>query len=255
MIKTTITTIAATLIAGATTYAAPSIMDRNVAKDKQVETHQQTKQIAVNQSDSDSFRSIEAALQNLSFTIKGEARVFEGTYHYTVKQGRKVILQSFGTVSKGGPEWGEFEQKIDIPVNKLIGDTPLTLEIFELDQEENGKQIREVTIPLTKTVSNKIYKNDSFRNIMVETATHEYSLTGEARLFEGTYHYAVKQGDKEITTGFGTASIGAPDWGKINETLLIPANKLSRDQPLMLELFSIDQESGKAVDIKTIPLS
>jgi len=35
----------------------------------------------------------------------------------------------------------------------------------------------------------------------------------------------------------------APDWGKVEQTISVPTRKLAGDEPLTLELFSIDQVS------------
>ncbi|MGO4347219.1 hypothetical protein AB4Z45_17180 [Paenibacillus sp. MCAF9] len=50
---------------------------------------------------------------------------------------------------------------------------------------------------------------------MITPVSVNYSLKGEARLSEGTYHYTLKHGEKVLASGFGTATIGAPDWGKV----------------------------------------
>ncbi|QJD81779.1 Gmad2 immunoglobulin-like domain-containing protein [Cohnella herbarum] len=257
-------TIAASVIAGSTLigFLTTTIADRNTVQAKQIvmqEIQHQAKLPKPNlnvgiATNNDSFRNVAAYKQSLIFDLQGEARVFEGTYNYAIKQGRKIIASGFGTASMGGPEWGEVNQKIAVPVKKLSGHDPLTIELYEIDQE-SGKQVRKVNIPLTLGTSSAKSENESFRNMKIAPASLKYSIKGEARMFEGTYNYVVKQGEKEITTGFGTASIGAPDWGKVNQTITIPTAKLNGDQPLTLELFSLDQESGEAVDKLTFDLA
>ncbi|MNH46424.1 Immunoglobulin-like domain of bacterial spore germination [compost metagenome] len=41
-----------------------------------------------------------------------------------------------------------------------------------------------------------------------------FEIKGEASVYEGTYYYTIKQGDKIIASDFGTASAAGPDWGE-----------------------------------------
>jgi Immunoglobulin-like domain of bacterial spore germination len=261
MKKTTIGTIYATVIAGAAIFTFGLLSTNNnnntaLAKEQaQQEVQQQpieTKQPVENNSE-EAFRNIQTAKQKLQFQLKGEASVFEGTYHYNIKQGSKVIAEDFGQATTGGPAWGKIDQKIDIPVNKLSGNAPIFIELYEFDQE-SGKQMNTISMPLSVNTSIKGKNNEKFRNLSVTPSLISYSLKGEARMHEGSYHYAVKQGDNAIVTGYSTASMGAPDWGKFDQTVAIPGSKLTGGQPLTLELFGIDEENGKAVHMKTVKL-
>ncbi|MEC0093172.1 Gmad2 immunoglobulin-like domain-containing protein [Paenibacillus macquariensis] len=203
------------------------------------------------------FRKIKltpAIKTTTEYIVTGQASVFEGTYQYAVKQGESVIVKGFGTASQGGPEWGEISQNISIPTNKLSGNQSLTLELYEIDQE-SGAVVNKHTVPLN--VINKV-DNQAFRNIKVAPATKittEFSVSGEASVFEGTYQYVMKQGERVIGKGFGTASQGGPEWGTISQTISIPNSKLSSKQSLTLELFEVDQESGAIVNKLIAPLN
>ncbi|WP_028594677.1 Gmad2 immunoglobulin-like domain-containing protein [Paenibacillus assamensis] len=199
----------------------------------------------------DAFRNIGEVKLSEQYVIKGEARVFEGSYNYVVKQGSKVIAKGFNTASKGGPEWGTFSQTITVPVSKTAKKQPLTVELFEVDME-SGKQVNKVVVDVNGKGNAK--QNDAFRGVKVASAKLQASVKGEARVFEGTYHYAVKQGKTTITEGYGTASIGAPEWGTLNQTISMDKGKVSDKQPLTLELFEMDMESGKATNKLVLPI-
>ncbi|MGG1635871.1 Gmad2 immunoglobulin-like domain-containing protein [Paenibacillus sp. NRS-1760] len=216
MKKIVVGTVVASVIAGATLIGlmTNSVSDRSIVQAKENVnqiTQQHVKQPTANISN-DSFRNIEAAKQSLVFEINGEASLFEGTYHFTIKQGDKIIMTDFGTASVGGPEWGKVNQTIIVPVNKLSLDNPLHIELYEIDQE-SGEQVRKINMPLTMYASSKKVDNESFRNLMITPVSVDYSLKGET--FRGTYNYTLKHGEKVLASGFGTASIGAPDWGKV----------------------------------------
>jgi hypothetical protein len=81
----------------------------------------------------------------------------------------------------------------------------------------------------------------------------KYQLTGKGRLFEGTYQYRVKNLKETIVQGYGTASESGPTWGKISQRIKVPKNKLGDNTNL--ELFVVDEESGKETDKLTISLT
>ncbi|WP_234405565.1 Gmad2 immunoglobulin-like domain-containing protein [Paenibacillus sp. IHBB 10380] len=231
--------------------------DHSEAQTRQSSQQQMSKPAATtettNKQASATFRNIKTDRIE-QFKLTGKARVFEGTYQYIVKQGERVIVKGFGTASQGGPEWGTISQTISIPKSKLYGKQPLTLGLFEID-EESGAVVNKLTVPLnaSKTRNNKV-----FHNIKLTPATKttiEYTVTGQASVFEGTYQYAVKQGERVIVKGFGTASQGGPEWGTISQTISIPKSKLYDKQSLTLELFEIDAESGAVVNKQTVPLN
>jgi len=261
MNKIAIGAFAVSVVAGATLigFLTSSIEGRNFVQAKQIalyEATQQQKSIppAGSLANSDSFRNVKAVKQSLVFELKGEARVSEGTYNYAVKQGMKTIVFGYGTASIGAPEWGTVAQKIVVPADKLSGDAPLVLEVYEINQE-NGERVNRIRTPLTLDANAGINGNDAFRNLKAAPVSVNYKITGEARMLEGTYLYTVKQDRQEIVSGFGTASSGAPDWGKMNSTIAVPAKNASSDSPLSLELFSRDEESGDTVGKITVGLT
>ncbi|MCR8845233.1 Gmad2 immunoglobulin-like domain-containing protein [Paenibacillus sp. SC116] len=200
----------------------------------------------------DAFRNIGEVKLSEQYVIKGQARVFEGNYNYVVKQGSKIVAEGFGTASKGGPEWGAFSQTITVPVSKLNSTQPLTVELFEIDME-SGKQVNKVVVALNG--KGKVKYSDAFRGVKVASSTAQVAVKGEARVHEGTYNYAVKQGGKVIAQGFSTASIGAPEWGQVKQTISIPKSKVFGKEALTLELFEVDMESGKAVNKLIMPIA
>ncbi|WP_314590353.1 Gmad2 immunoglobulin-like domain-containing protein [Paenibacillus terrigena] len=197
------------------------------------------------------FRNVKIAESTVTYTIKGDAQVHEGTYHYTLKQHGKVLAKGFGTASMGAPEWGTINQQISVSSSKLSGNKGLSLEMYEVDSA-TGDHVNNVTVPLHK--SNNTAKNKVFRNLKLSESTVTYTAKGEAKVNEGTYHYATKQDGKTLVKGFGTASIGAPDWGTFTQQITIPSSKIAANKSLFLELYEVDQATGKIVNKKTIQM-
>lgn len=81
--------------------------------------------------------------------------------------------------------------------------------------------------------------------------TAYYEVSGQAQVWEATYNYRVKVGNKVIKEGYGEASIGAPEWGDFSEII-----KLSHQdkRKAILELYSVSMEDGSELHKLTIPL-
>jgi len=174
----------------------------------------------INTVDNQAFRNIKVApatKTTTEFSVSGEASVFEGTYQYVMKQGERVIGKGFGMASQSGPEWGKISQTISIPNSKLSSKQSLTIELFEIDQE-SGAIANKLIAPLnvSQTVNNQVFRN--IKLIPTTKTTIDYAVTGQASVFEGNYQYAVKQGERVIVNGFGTASQSGPAWVRSHKT-------------------------------------
>ncbi|MFC4077785.1 Gmad2 immunoglobulin-like domain-containing protein [Salinithrix halophila] len=190
------------------------------------------------------FRRVKVSKPQVVYEVKGEARVFEGTYHYRVKDGEKIIAKGWGTASEGGPEWGVFSQTIRLPKSKDAMKANLKLELFE-ESPKDGSEVNRLVLPLRNGIHQK--KNGAFRNIQIHEPKVEYRVSGEARVFEGTYDYAVSDGHNYLAKGWGTASKGAPEWGKFKKTIQIPLKKMPVNGTLMLELYELSMENGQPI--------
>ncbi|MDB5203909.1 MAG: sporulation protein [Ferruginibacter sp.] len=80
-----------------------------------------------------------------SFTISGEARVFEAMLSWIVVDGKKQLLEGHQMASAGAPEWGAFKMDIHLP-DSLVGKT-LQLILFEASAKDGSPQFR-LPIPL-----------------------------------------------------------------------------------------------------------
>lgn len=96
------------------------------------------------------------------------------------------------------------------------------------------------------------YENESFRNISVtKTGAGQYTVKGEARVFEATVRFVVTDGDATLADSFVTASQGGPAWGTFSINLNLDASKLK--EPVLV-LFEESAESGQRIHELKIPL-
>lgn len=93
------------------------------------------------------FRNIVVSGTQGTYTVTGEARVFEATYQYEVSDGHHVFMEGFGTASTGGPDWGTFTLEVIIAPEDLPTNGTLTLFLFE-ESAKDGSIINELAVVL-----------------------------------------------------------------------------------------------------------
>jgi len=77
-------------------------------------------------------------------TVRGWARIFEGTVQIRLEDGHNVLFEGFTTANDGPPAWGEFEITIefDPPTSPV-----LTLLVYE-QSARDGSEVNRALIPL-----------------------------------------------------------------------------------------------------------
>lgn len=111
---------------------------------------------------------------------------------------------------------------------------------------ETSKNIKEDSIVIDEKLQTDYLYNEAFRNISLDSLSDEtISVSGEARVFEGTLYYYLRQGKEESDDEFVTASAGAPEWGKFNFTINPVIYK--KDEHLYLYLFESSAKDGSRI--------
>ncbi|MGG1400432.1 Gmad2 immunoglobulin-like domain-containing protein [Bacillus salipaludis] len=101
-----------------------------------------------------------------------------------------------------------------------------------------------------KESEQKVYQNNSFKNVVLSEKDDKIIVKGQARVFEGVFQYAVTSGNKTILQDHYQTE-GAPTWGDF---------EISFDQSLVektgetFELFVYSAKDGSKADVLTIPL-
>lgn len=141
----------------------------------------------------------------------------------------------------------------DLPILNYEGHTYVPLRALtellgvQINWNEELRQV-EITrgmIPL---------ENKAFRNIIVSGSQGNYTVAGQARVFEATLHYEVEDGHVIFLEGFETASEGAPGWGIFTIDIQILEGELPDYGQLRLILFEESAKDGSRVHELSIPL-
>jgi hypothetical protein len=97
--------------------------------------------------ENEAFRIFEPAPNTevgTTFTVKGQARVFEAMFSYSFEDGHKVLAEGNEHAAAGAPEWADFEYTVTFekptnPVGALI--------LFEKSAKD-GSSTNQLMIPL-----------------------------------------------------------------------------------------------------------
>src|SRR5690606_32108736 len=79
-----------------------------------------------------------------TFTVRGQARVFEAAFSWTLEDGHSILAEGHEMTDAGAPEWGNFE--FDVTFDKATNST-LTL-ILWVGSAKDGEPEHELMIPL-----------------------------------------------------------------------------------------------------------
>ena len=121
-----------------------------------------------------------------------------------------------------------------------IEDTVILQDEPAINEDEKIDTVND--IPAEKK-TNKVYGNEAFRDVTaMKSGTNTYTISGQARVYEGTVNYVVEDGHNELLKGFTTADAGGPSWGNFNFT--IEVKKLRAASTLMLILFETSAMDG-----------
>jgi hypothetical protein len=90
------------------------------------------------------FKPLPNAEVGTTFTVKGQARVFEGVLNYSFEDGHNVLAEGNAHAAAGAPDWADFEftvtfEKPTNPVGALI--------LFEKSAKD-GTAANQLMIPL-----------------------------------------------------------------------------------------------------------
>ncbi|TLS49241.1 hypothetical protein FE782_26810 [Paenibacillus antri] len=93
----------------------------------------------VDETGNNAFRNVVVSGSAGSYTIRGEARVFEATMQYAVSDGHRYLFEKTVQVNEGAPAWSAFELKVDVPASQLPVNGTLMLELFEYSAKDGAK--------------------------------------------------------------------------------------------------------------------
>ncbi|MCS1350934.1 Gmad2 immunoglobulin-like domain-containing protein [Mechercharimyces sp. CAU 1602] len=190
------------------------------------------------------FRQVEISDASVQFQITGEARAFEGAYSYAVKNGDELLSEGHGQASVGAPSWGEISFNVNVARDSFPTTGSLFLELYEYSARD-GSIVNVLRLPLQAGEYEE--ENIAFRQLSIAEPTYHYMLTGQARTFEGAFHYAVSDGHNYLLEGNGTASKGAPLWGDMSEELIFSQSTIPVNGTLVLELYYMDAKTGRQI--------
>ncbi|MYL32260.1 hypothetical protein GLW08_05750 [Pontibacillus yanchengensis] len=138
--------------------------------------------------------------------------------------------------------------------DKRVEPGKYTAEITLVPNKINGKTIE--AKPFQQTVEFEVVSEDqAFRNINVEGSNGEYTVTGEARVFEGSFLYNVEDGHNVLVNETAVqANQGGPNWGKFDFDVSIAKDKLPSNGTLTMMMYTKSAKDGSIENVKYVKL-
>lgn len=98
------------------------------------------------------------------------------------------------------------------------------------------------------------YENNAFRIHEITGSDGNYTITGEASVWEASFMYAVSDGHDYLVEDFTTASNGAPSWGEFSIDISIPEEQLPVNGTLSIEIWEESAKDGSRLHELSLPL-
>ncbi|QOR67532.1 hypothetical protein IM538_05155 [Cytobacillus suaedae] len=154
----------------------------------------------------------------------GEEKTWKDKWGYINQEGQRVAP-------------GDYKAIVSVVASKLNGN-PI--------EKNQLKAVKEFIIPAQST---------SFRNVKVIGKDGKYVVSGEARVFEATFFYAVEDGhDYIIQETVQTAKEGAPSWSDFEFEVNIPQEKFPTNGVLLLMLYERSAKDNSVVNTHQVVL-
>lgn len=113
-----------------------------------------------------------------------------------------------------------------------------TLKITPGEIQATKKTELKPVIPVTKTYSNKRFKNVTAEKIN----GNKFRISGQGQIFEANFNWVVEDGHNELNKGFQMTDAGAPEWGNFNFIIDVPKER--KNSTLTLILFESSAMDG-----------
>lgn len=100
----------------------------------------------------------------------------------------------------------------------------------------------------------KPVENSAFRGVKVIGSNGNYTVTGEARVFEAVMNYNITDGQKVLLQKSYNLKEGAPTWSTFTLNIYIPQDELPVGGTLSIELFEYSAKDGSVINQLRVPL-
>jgi len=85
------------------------------------------------------FRNVTVEKTDVNtYTIKGEAQIFEANFGWIIEDGHNELKKGFEMTDAGAPEWGKF--KFSVTAEKQRPNSTLMLVLFETSAKDGSRQ-------------------------------------------------------------------------------------------------------------------
>ncbi|MEQ6388236.1 BsuPI-related putative proteinase inhibitor [Bacillaceae bacterium S4-13-58] len=128
-------------------------------------------------------------------------------------------------------------------------------EVTLLQMSINDKPINQNLFSVEKSFEIPQLSNSAFRDVQVTGENGHYTVTGEARVFEGSFMYNVEDGHYKLIGDTPVqVNAGAPAWSDFEIKVEIDESNLPENGTLTMVLFEASPKDGNPTNEWIIPL-
>ncbi|WP_077617254.1 BsuPI-related putative proteinase inhibitor [Bacillus sinesaloumensis] len=170
-------------------------------------------------------------------------------YRYSID---KMFIQSIEEMELQPGEEKVWEEPWDYTTNDgtRLAAGEYKANVFLTASEVNGQKIESNTLQTEQSFTIPEEGNTAFRKVQVLGENGEYTVSGEVRVFEASFFYAVEDGhDYVIPETVQMASEGAPSWAPFEIKISIPKEKLPKNGALILHLYERSAKDGSITNL------
>ncbi|WP_168121040.1 Gmad2 immunoglobulin-like domain-containing protein [Paenibacillus sp. HB172176] len=171
-------------------------------------------------------------VMNASFTVEGEAKVFEAAFNWSLEDGHTILAEGHETADGGAPAWGAFSFQVSFD---KASQENMTLILYTTSAKD-GSAEHQLIIPLKVAEDHIAYMTDS-QEVSYDNSQYgfQFSLPDSWKgytIVEDKWEGNIVNDDFEtIDTGTGPLlSIRHPEWTKDVPRQDIPIMILTREQ-------------------------
>ncbi|MBM7554069.1 BsuPI-related putative proteinase inhibitor [Thalassobacillus pellis] len=157
---------------------------------------------------------------------------------------------SFTETWEGEKKPGEYTAEVTMQLAS-INDMPIEAKPYKITKQFTVSEKTESPSEGENTLGD----GEAFRNIKVSGSNGHYTVTGEARVFEGNFMYNVEDGHNLLVDNTTyQVDEGAPAWSEFTINIDLTQEQLPQNGTITLTLFQQSAKTGKPVNVNYIPL-
>ncbi|MFD1017826.1 BsuPI-related putative proteinase inhibitor [Thalassobacillus hwangdonensis] len=173
----------------------------------------------------------------------------------------KMFTEALEYVTFNGGDTQEFQEEWTEGVVPGNYEAMITIKVMSINDQPLESEPFTTTVPFeigegaTQNDSDQSAGEEAFRNLQVSGEDGSYTITGEARVFEGQFRYNVEDGHNIlIEDTVVEVDEGAPAWASFSFEITLSEDQLPDNGSLTLTIYQVNPSDGRPTNVNYVPL-